>query len=76
MITYTPLNRIVINYFDSNEENLIQKLMRALTFDYDTPNKKAIITIITTNEPTELKWLNKALNKINKERIIWKDGIA
>jgi len=68
-ITYKPLNKVIINYFDSNAENLAQKINRCMAMEYNTPDKKAIIYIISSNEPTELKWLNKALEFFDKEKI-------
>ena len=68
-ITYKPLNRVIINYFDSNGENLAQKINRCMAFEYNTPDKKAYIYIISTNEPVEEKWLNKALEFFDKNKI-------
>lgn len=68
-ITYKPLNRVIINYFDSNGENLAQKINRCMAFEYNTPDKKAHIYIISTNEPVEQKWLNKALEFFDKNKI-------
>lgn len=70
-ITFKPLNQVVINYFSSNGEDLTQKLMRSMSYEYDNPNKTAVITIICSTEPTERKWLVKALSGINNERINW-----
>ena len=70
-ITFKSLNQVVINYFSSNGEDLTQKLMRSMSYEYDNPNKTAIITIICSTEPTERKWLVKALSGINNERINW-----
>lgn len=68
-VTYKPLNRVIINYFDSNAENLAQKINRCMAMEYNTPDKKAHIYIISSNEPVELKWLNKALEFFDKEKI-------
>lgn len=68
-ITYKPLNKVIINYFDSNAENLAQKINRCMAMEYNTPDKKADIYIISSNEPTELKWLNKALEFFDKDKI-------
>jgi hypothetical protein len=68
-VTYKPLNRVIINYFDSNGENLAQKINRCMAFEYNTPDKKAHIYIISTNETVELKWLTKALEFFDKKKI-------
>lgn len=68
-VTYKPLNRVIINYFDSNAENLAQKINRCMAMEYNTPDKKAHIYIVSTNEPVELKWLNKALEFFDKDKI-------
>lgn len=70
-ITFRPLNQVVINYFSSNGEDLVQKLMRCMSYEYDNPEKTAIITIICSTEITEQKWLKKALSGISNERINW-----
>ena len=68
-VTYKPLNRVIINYFDSNAENLAQKINRCMAMEYNTPDKKAHIYIISSNEEVELKWLKKALEFFDKSKI-------
>lgn len=68
-ITYKPLNKVIINYFDSNAENLAQKINRCMAMEYNTPNKKADIYIICSTEKVEEKWLNKALEFFDKNKI-------
>jgi len=68
-VTYTPLNKVIINYFDSNAENLAQRINRCMSMEYNTPDKKAHIYIISSNEEVELKWLNKALEFFDKSKI-------
>tara|TARA_R110000782_G_scaffold30983_2_gene76799 strand:+ start:281 stop:1360 length:1080 start_codon:yes stop_codon:yes gene_type:complete len=68
-VTYKPLDKIIINYFDSNAENLAQKINRCMAMEYNTPDKKAHIYIISSNETVELKWLNKALDFFDKSKI-------
>jgi superfamily II DNA or RNA helicase len=68
-VTYKPLNRVIINYFDSNGENLAQKINRCMAFEYDNPEKKAQIYIISSTEEVELKWLKKALEFFDKSKI-------
>lgn len=68
-VTYLPLNKVIINYFDSNSENLSQKISRAMNFEYDNIQKKAIIYLISSTEDVELRWLKKALEFFDKEKI-------
>jgi superfamily II DNA or RNA helicase len=68
-ITYKPLNKVIINYFDSNAENLAQKINRCMAMEYNTPDKKAHIYIISSDEEVELKWLKKALEFFDKSKI-------
>jgi superfamily II DNA or RNA helicase len=68
-VTYKPLNFVIINYFDSNAENLAQKINRCMAMEYDNPDKKAIIYIISTDELVELKWLKKALEFFDNSKI-------
>lgn len=68
-VTYKPLNKVIINYFDSNAENLAQKINRCMAMEYNNPDKKAQIYIISSNEDVELKWLKKALEFFDKSKI-------
>jgi superfamily II DNA or RNA helicase len=68
-VTYKPLNKVIINYFDSNAENLAQKINRCMAMEYDNPEKKAKIYIISSTEQVELKWLKKALEFFDKSKI-------
>lgn len=68
-VTYKPLNRVIINYFDSNAENLAQKINRCMAMEYDTPDKKAQIYIVCSIEDVEKKWLRKALEFFDKSKI-------
>ena len=68
-VTYKPLNKVIINYFDSNGENLAQKINRCMAMEYNTPDKKAHIYIISSTEEVEAKWLKKALEFFDKNKI-------
>lgn len=68
-VTYKPLNRVIINYFDSNAENLAQKINRCMAMEYNTPDKKAHIYIVCSTEEVEFKWLKKALEFFDDEKI-------
>ena len=68
-VTYKPLNKVIINYFDSNAENLAQKINRCMAMEYKTPDKKAHIYIICSTEEVEKKWLRKALEFFDKDKI-------
>ena len=68
-VTYKPLNCVIINYFDSNGENLAQKINRCMAMEYDNPDKKAHIYIVCSNEDVEKKWLKKALEFFDKTKI-------
>jgi superfamily II DNA or RNA helicase len=68
-ITFTPLNKVIINYFSSSSEDLTQKIMRCLSLEYDNPEKKSIIYLITSDENIEITWMNKALSMFSKDKI-------
>lgn len=70
-VTYKPLNKVIINYFDSNAENLAQKINRCMAMEYDTPDKKAEIIIISSNEEAERNWLKRALEFFDKSKIVY-----
>jgi superfamily II DNA or RNA helicase len=67
--TFTPLNKVIINYFSSSSEDLTQKIMRCLSLEYDNPEKKSIIYLITSDENIEITWMNKALTMFDKNKI-------
>jgi superfamily II DNA or RNA helicase len=68
-VTYKPLNKVIINYFDSNAQNLAQKIMRCTAMEYDNPDKKAKVYIVCTNEDVERRWLTKALEFFDESKI-------
>ena len=70
-ITYKPLNKVIINYFDSNAENLAQKINRCMAMEYSTPDKKADIYIVSSDEEVEHKWLKKALEFFDEKKIVY-----
>ena len=68
-VTYKPLNKVIINYFDSNAENLAQKINRCMSMEYDNPDKKAQILIVCTTEDVERRWLLRALEFFDPKKI-------
>ncbi len=68
-VTFKPLHKIIINYFNSASDNLVQQLHRATNLDFDNPSRKAIIYIISSSEPAEKQWLMKALKPFQKDKI-------
>lgn len=68
-VTYKPLDKVIVNYFDSNAENLAQKINRCMAMEYGNPNKRAEIYIVTTDEPVEQMWLGKALEFFDGNKI-------
>ena len=68
-ITYPMLQHILITNIDSNGENLEQAIGRSLLND----TEDATIHIFVSSEQFQLKWLTKALENINKDKITWKN---
>ncbi len=68
-VTISNLDNVILNYTDSNEENLIQKICRCLNYDY--VGKTAKIIIVSSTEPVEIAWLKSALKSLNKDKISW-----
>lgn len=68
-VSFQNLDHIVINAFDSNSENLTQRICRSLILD--TKNKVSNIYIITSTEKAELNWLNKSLEFFDKSKITY-----
>lgn len=67
-VTIKPINRAIIGSFDSNPENLSQRISRLTGFEYDNPDKIAKIYILST-ETVERKWLDKALEFFDKSKV-------
>ena len=57
------------NFFDSNSENLAQKISRITCMEYQNESKIAHIIIICSKEPVEQLWLSKALSFFDKTKI-------
>jgi len=70
-VTYKPLDKVIINYFSSSPEDLTQRINRCMGLEYNNPDKKAKIYIISTDEAIEAAWLDKALEFFDKEKIIY-----
>lgn len=70
-VTYKKLSRIIINSFDSNAESLAQKINRAMSMEYDNPDKRAEILILTSDDKVELNWMRKALEFFDPEKITY-----
>lgn len=68
-ITFSKLNTAIINFFDSNAENMAQKISRITCMEYDNPDKIANVVIICSTEEVERKWLNKALSFFDPSKI-------
>lgn len=68
-VTINNLDRVILNYTDSNSENLIQKICRCLNYDYK--GKTAKITLVCSTEPVEVQWIKKATNQLDQTKIIW-----
>lgn len=75
-VTYKPLNRVIINYFDSNSENLAQRINRCMAMEYTNPDKKAYIYIVSSDEEVEKKWLRKALEFFDHRKIKYTNSLA
>lgn len=66
-ISFKSLAHIVVNAFDSNSENLTQRICRSLILD--EKNKISNIYIVTSTEEAELKWLEKSLEFFDQSKI-------
>lgn len=66
-VSFKSLNHIVINAFDSNSENLTQRICRSLILDGQ--DKVSNIHIVSSNEEVELKWLKKSLEFFDNKKI-------
>lgn len=68
-VSFMMLDHIIVNAFDSNSENLTQRICRSLILD--EPNKISNIYITTSTEEAELKWLTKSLEFFDQSKITY-----
>ena len=66
--TYPSLDTILLTAINSNGEALEQQIGRGLLDDTEHTN----VHIFISNQEFQLKWLNKALENISKDKIQWK----
>lgn len=68
-ITITPINKGIINYMSGSSEDSAQKICRFLGLEYNNPDKKAEIHIISSTEEFEQIRLNTGLQFFDPEKI-------
>jgi superfamily II DNA or RNA helicase len=68
-LSFKSLEYIVVNAFDSNSENLTQRICRSLILD--AKGKVSHIYIVSSTEKAELKWLEKSLEFFDKNKITY-----
>jgi superfamily II DNA or RNA helicase len=66
-VSFRSLDHIIVQAFDSNSENLTQRICRSLILD--APGKVSNIYIVSSTEEVELKWLKKSLEFFDKKKI-------
>lgn len=66
-VSFKNLKNIIISAFDSNGENLAQRICRSLILD--EKHKVSNIYIVTTTEEVELNWLKSALSFFDSSKI-------
>lgn len=66
-VSFRHLSHIIVQAFDSNSENLTQRICRSLILD--TPGKVSNIYIVSSTEEVELKWLKKSLEFFDQSKI-------
>ena len=68
-VTFKSLDTCIINFFDSNSENMAQKISRVTCKEYFNHSKIANIIIICSTEQQELLWLKKSLSFFDESKI-------
>lgn len=66
-VSFRSLDHILVNAFDSNSENLTQRICRSLILD--SKEKISNIYIVSSTEKAELKWLEKSLEFFDPKKI-------
>ena len=69
-VTVKPIKVAIISSFDSNPENLAQRISRLTGFEYDNPSKVAKIYIVCT-DTIEKGWLTKALEFFDLSKVTY-----
>ena len=70
-ITINPINKGIINYMSGNPEDSAQKICRFLGLEYNNPDKKAEIHIVSSNEDFEISRLKTGLAFFDQSKIKW-----
>lgn len=68
-VTIKPIHKGIINYMSGNPEDSAQKICRFLGLEYDNPDKKAEIHIVSSNEDFETERLKTGLAFFDKSKI-------
>lgn len=68
-VTINPIHKGIINYMSGNPEDSAQKVCRFLGMEYDNPDKRAEIHIVSTNENFETERLKTGLAFFDKSKI-------
>lgn len=68
-VTVKPIRRGIINYMSGNPEDSAQKIARFLTLEYNNPDKRAEIHIISSTEKFELDRLKTGLMFFEQNKI-------
>lgn len=68
-ITVLPINKGILNYTSGNPEDTAQKICRFLGFEYNTPDKKADIHLVVSDEKFEMDRVETALMFFDKNKI-------
>lgn len=66
-VSFKSLSYILVMAFDSNSENLTQRICRSLILD--EPGKVSTIYVVTSTEKAELRWLEKSLEFFDQKKI-------
>lgn len=70
-VTIKPINKGIINYMSGNPEDSAQKICRFLGFEYDNPDKKASIHIISSDTDFELQRMKTGLKFFDQSKILY-----
>lgn len=68
-VTYTPLSKVIINYFDSNPETMTQRINRCMNMEMTILKRRLSYMSSPSTEPVELEWLKKSLAMFDKNKI-------
>jgi superfamily II DNA or RNA helicase len=73
-VTLPKVKHCIVQQYDSNPENLVQKINRITTFEHDNPDKMADVNIVYLAGTQDEEWLRTALSFFDPKKITYAES--